>query len=145
MRLLVMQTDTLLPGPYLKQRRQAGLTLIEVLVALAIIAIALTAIIKSVAENIRGISYLEDKTIAMYVAEQVINEVRVGLLPLPQTLSEKTEMLGKEWYWQAQETTSSNPRIKKINVKVYRQSPEDDDAATVIDMDGFMYVGNPHE
>jgi prepilin-type N-terminal cleavage/methylation domain-containing protein len=76
MQLQVMQMAKLPPGRYRKrsQHTQSGLTLIEVLVALAIISIALTAIIKATSENIRGTAYLQDKTIAMYVARQILNE-----------------------------------------------------------------------
>ncbi len=142
MPLQVMPMVMLQRSSYRKLRdHQSGLTLIEVLVALAIIAIALTAIIKSTSENIRGTAYLQDKTIAMYVAEQVLNEKRLGLLPqITSTMNNQTEMLGKTWYWQVEENTTNNPRIKKETVKVFRHSPDSDDASSIVTMEGFVYA-----
>ena len=62
---------------------QAGLTLIEVLIALAIVSIAMTAIIKATSQNIRSTQYLEHKTLAAWVGEEVLNKARVELLRLP--------------------------------------------------------------
>lgn len=131
------------PESCLNQRhhKQLGLTLIEVLIALAIVAIAMSAIIKTVSENIRGTAYLEDKTIALYVAEQAINEARLGLLPLDdKTVTEKTDMLGREWYWQAEAASTQNKQIKRIIVRVYKTEPDDEDASTVMNMESYVYV-----
>ena len=124
---------------------QRGLTLIEVLIALAIIAIALTAIIKAVGENIRGTSYLEDKTAALYVAQQVANEARVGILPLQaQTITEKTNMLGREWYWQAEMHATGNANIHKISVSVYKNEPENDESP-IINLEAYRYTAGTHK
>ncbi len=63
------------------QRFQAcvGLTLIEVLIALAIVGIAMTAIIKATSQNIRSTAYLQNKLIAMWVGQQVSNEMLAGI------------------------------------------------------------------
>ncbi len=135
--------DILVPNmlPLKSKRTQRGLTLIEVLIALAIIAIALTAIIKAVTENIRGTSYLEDKTAALYVAEQVANEAQVGLLKLQsQTLTETTNMLGRDWYWQAEMQATANAAIQKISVSVYKNEPETAEAP-IINLTTYRYQG----
>lgn len=137
-----MPMDISVPNmlPLKSARKVRGLTLIEVLIALAIIAIALTAIIKAVGENIRGTSYLEDKTAALYVAQQVINEARVGLLPLQaQTVTETTNMLGRDWYWQAEMHATGNAAIHKITVNVYKNQPENDDSP-IITLEAYRYA-----
>ncbi|SRR5579883_776923 len=105
-----------------------GLTLIEVLIALAIVGIALTAIIKAASQSIRATTYLQDKTIAMWVGTQVINEARAGILVLPatDTLKQTTHMLGRDWHWQAHQEETANKRIKKVLVEVYGADPEED-------------------
>ena len=102
------------------KKNSAGFTLIEVLIALAILSIALTAIIKSTSENIKNTAYLQNKTIATWVGTEIINEMRAGVLPIPttDTVEQETEMLGKKWVWQAETTSTPNPRIKKIIVTV---------------------------
>lgn len=104
-----------------RYRKQSGLTLIEVLVALAIIAIAMTAAIKAISVDIRGISHLQEKTMALWVGEQVINEARVGALTLPshESLHEETLLLGRTWYWVLSQAATPNPRIKEVTVRVY--------------------------
>ena len=120
--------------------RQQGLTLIEVLIALAIIGIALTAIIKSTSQNIRGTSYLADKTMALWVAQDVMNRAQVGLLSLPDSdqVDESTTLLDREWYWQAKQETTPNKHIFKISVSVFAQEPNDD-ATPLSHLEGYTY------
>ena len=123
-------------------KKQLGLTLIEVLIALAIVAIAMTAIIKSTGQNIRGTNYLQDKSIAMWVGKQVLNEARVGLLVIPgapDKLKAKTTMLGSDWYWQLSETSTPNKHIKKAEVRVYTSDIDDDDQSPIISMETYLY------
>lgn len=123
------------------RKNMLGLTLIEVLIALAIIGIALTAVIKSTSQNIRGTSYLQNKTIAMWVAQQVLNEARVGVLKLDGDEKQKqsTEMLGHEWYWQASQEETPNKNIKKITVNVYPNENEDDEESPIVSMASYVY------
>jgi general secretion pathway protein I len=122
-------------------RKIAGLTLIEVLIALAIIAIALTAVIKATSQTIRGTTHLQTKTIAMWVGQNVLNEARLNLLPLSTTpTSQSTLMLNQTWYWQATKESTPNKRIKKISVRVYTHEA-DDDATPIIQLETYVYHG----
>ena len=120
----------------------AGLTLIEVLVALAIIAIALTAVIKATSQNIRGTGYLQKKTIALWVGEQAMNEARVGLLKTSSDSrndSHLTNMLGMDLYWHAIQATTPNKRIKKITINVYDKKDIDEDDSPIVTLEGYVY------
>lgn len=121
--------------------KQAGLTLIEVLIALAIAAIALTAVIKATSQNIRGTSYLQDKTIAMWVGQEVLAEARVGLLPVSDEVKvQATSMLGRDWYWRISKTDTPNKRIKKILVDVFSHDPtEDDNVTPLVTLESYVY------
>lgn len=104
-----------------------GLTLIEVLIALAILSIALTAIIQATSQNIKNTLYLQNKTIATWIATDAINQVRAGVLKLPDAPDHttiKTTVLGVNWAWQASETDTPNPNIKQIEVDVFQQPGE---------------------
>jgi general secretion pathway protein I len=122
--------------------RIEGLTLIEVLIALAIIGIALTAIIKAVSQSIRATTYLQEKTIALWVGEQVLNEARVGILSLDESdqTKHKIMMLTKNWYWQANQISTPNLHIKKIEVKVFTNV--DEDAKPLISLESYVYQKN---
>jgi general secretion pathway protein I len=89
----------------------AGFTLIEVLLALAIIAIALTALLKSTAQNVTNTHRLKEKTISHWVAMQGVSMIQLHLLPvkLNEDITQVTKMLGQRWYWRAKITKTSIP------------------------------------
>jgi len=127
--------------PSTVNQSSSGLTLIEVLVALAIIAIALTAIIKAASQNIRSTNYLQDKTIAMWVGQEVLNEARLGLLKLPESpgvLKKSNTTLDQTWYWQASQKETPNKRIKRIVVRVF--ASEEDEQSALIELESFQYA-----
>lgn len=124
------------------RKNTMGMTLIEVLIALAIISIALTAVIKATTQNIRSTAYLQDKTMALWVGQEVLSEARTGVLRLPSApdrLKQKTEMLGRDWYWQAGEERTPNKNIKKILVSVFANEEEDDEASPLITLESYVY------
>jgi len=119
-----------------------GLTLIEVLVALAIIGIALTAVIKATSQNIRSTAYLQKKTIALWVADQAMSEVRTGLVKTSSESSNDSHwvnMLGVDMYWHAIQASTPNKRIKKITVNVYDKKDIGDDESPVVTLEGYRY------
>lgn len=123
-------------------KKIAGLTLIEVLIALAIVSIAMTAVIKAASQNIRSTGYLQDKSMAMWVGQTVLNEARVNVLRLPFApgqLKESTTMLGRDWHWQATKERTPNKNICKIIVSVYAHSPDDEDVTPLITLDSYVY------
>lgn len=126
-----------------KWQKQIGLTLIEVLIALSIVGIALTAVIKATSQNIRSTTYLQSKTIAMWVGQQVLSEVQLGLLNLPNSpdsLKQDTEMFNQNWYWQAEQEDTPNKKIKKIAVHVFTKDPdEDDQTKAIISLESYLY------
>ena len=80
--------------------RKNGFTLVEILVALAIIAIALGALIKSSGNHTRSAAYLKQKTLGHYVAVNEMEQLRLAE-DWPDTGTERgsSEMAGREWYW----------------------------------------------
>jgi len=123
-------------------KQAAGMTLIEVLIALAIIAISLTAVIKAASQNIRGTNYLQNKSIALWVGQEIIGEVQLGVIKLGDSRDDEANsftMLGQDWYWRAEDKATGNPRINQIRVRVYAREPDDEDAVPLIDLDGYRY------
>lgn len=105
--------------------KQQGFTLIEVLIALVILAIALTAIIKAVSNNTRNLIYLQDKTAAHWVAMNIYNEYALGLLTISPQLEPangSTIMFNKDWYWSAQFNPLDDDTLQ-IHLRV-REHPE---------------------
>lgn len=118
--------------------KQAGLTLIEVLIALAIVGIAMTAIIKATSQNILGTRYLQNKTIGMWVGEEVLNEVRAGILSVSNGQQHQvTTMLSQDWPWQLRQEETPNPRIKKVSIDVFLPGTEEN---PLVSLDTFTYT-----
>ena len=120
----------------------AGLTLIEVMISLAIVAIAMTAAIKAVSENIRATNYLQEKTMALWVGEEVMNESRLGLLTLPstsETMIHQTEILGRNWYWEVGQVGTPNKHIRKIVVNVFARDPAQEESTPIVKLESYVY------
>lgn len=97
-----------------------GFTLIEVLISLAILAIALTALLKNSAENISQTNRVKEKTIKHWVAMQAVNQIQMHNLSLrvglPTTSSYKA--FGTTWYFQAKLIPTKIKKVQKIIIKV---------------------------
>lgn len=115
-----------------------GFTLLEVLVALAILSIALTAILKSTSQNIHDTTYLQQKTIATWVGTSVISQIQAGLLSKlseSEELSDETIMLGQTWLWKVNVSRAGESPIQKIEVTV---RPKNDERP-VVELVGYRY------
>jgi general secretion pathway protein I len=126
----------------MRYKKQKGLTLIEVLIALAVVSIALTAVIKSSAQSIRATSYLRNKTTALWVGQQVMNSAKAGLIRLSDNAQHEQQsmnMLGQAWYWQLKQETTPNKRIHKIIVSVYEKAADVAEQTSVLDLEGYVY------
>lgn len=101
--------------------RQSGLTLVEVLVALAILSIALTALILNTTENTRNIQYLYEKTAAHWVAMNVLNQVQLDMITPARSPSFSTgsmELMNTNWQWKLQIEITPDSSMNRIIVKV---------------------------
>lgn len=115
----------------------AGFTLIEVLIALAILSISLTAIIKSTSQNIKDTVYLQDKTIANWVGMNALNEARLGITkPATSPTPQDTGMLGEQWTTETNYAASKNPHIRELHVVVKKKGS----GKKLITLTGYMYV-----
>src|SRR5262245_16581397 len=117
-------------------KRSRGLTLIEVLIALAVLAIALTAIVRATIMNINEISYLRDKTIASWIAGNLMTQQQLGLTKNTSQHTDTTIFLGNEWYWSLDVTATKNPAVYTITIRVRRTSS----APPLVVLNGFKRI-----
>ena len=80
-----------------------GFTLIEVMVALLVLAVAMTALQLRISQTLDSAAYLRDKTIAQWVAVNQLELLRIatrfGNAPPQQQLTGTAAMAGRTWYW----------------------------------------------
>jgi general secretion pathway protein I len=81
--------------------RRRGFTLLEVIIALAIVALAVGALLGSVTSSGSNVAYLKDKTLAQWVALNRLTEVRIAQqMPDKGRRTGNTEMAGMKWQWE---------------------------------------------
>ncbi len=96
-----------------------GFTLIEVLVALAIVTVGMAAVLGTLTSSADTISYLRDKTFANWVALNQIALVRIsGQLPAPGKSDGDTDFAGRKWHWQQEVNTTQVPGMVRMDVSV---------------------------
>lgn len=102
---------------YRSAQRIRGMTLLEVLVALAIFATAAISVIRAVSQHINTISYLEEKAFASMVVD---NQMAMVMLHPDQLKSQKgqQEMAGRTWYWKVTPLQTSDDLLKAFEVSV---------------------------
>lgn len=100
------------------QSRVNGFTLIEVLLALAIIAIALTAMLKATAQNVANTQRIKEKTISHWVAMQGVSMIQLGLLSVNtrEEVTKVTTMFGQRWFWRVKLSPTSVKSVEQITI-----------------------------
>jgi general secretion pathway protein I len=99
------------------RRYAQGFTLLEVLVALAVVAIALAAAVKAAGENAVNTAYLRDKTLAHWVAMNKVAELQLAATwPAPGVSHGQVSLARREWRWQAEVENTDDPSVRRLRV-----------------------------
>ena len=103
----------------IKRRRSKGFTLVEVLVALAIVTIGMAALLAALGSSADSASYQRDKTFAEWVALNRLEEVRLAQQrPTKGKSDGESEMAGQKWKWQQEVLETEVKGILRIDVSV---------------------------
>jgi general secretion pathway protein I len=101
------------------RQRTGGFTLIEVLVALAIVAIGMAAVLGALSSSANTISYLRDKTFAEWVALNHVAEERLkGQPPATGNSDGDVDFAGRKWHWRQEVVATEVQGMVRLDVKV---------------------------
>ena len=105
-----------------KPAESSGFTLVEVMVALAIVAIAVPALLFALFQQLDGTEYLRDRSIASWIATDRMSELRLvvakqGAVPKGELLGE-TRLAERDWYWWIEQQATEIPGFIRVDVKV---------------------------
>jgi type II secretion system protein I len=102
---------------------QRGFTLIEVMVALVIVAFGMGAVLASLSSAADNIAALHDKTLAQWIALNLVADARLSLqLPQAGVTEGDVKAFGNgNWHWQRDiEPVGAIPGLLEISVQVRR-------------------------
>ena len=120
------------------RRRHHAFTLVEVMVALAIIALSLTAVAAKMSRMIDTSNSMRERTYASWIAQNKITELRLAnVIPEVSTTSGDVEYANQTWRWRAVISESGIENLFRVDVEVLYT----DGDAVVRKVTGF--IGEP--
>lgn len=115
--------------------RYRGFLLVELLIALVILALPLAAFTRTINQSIDTTAGLRDRSIALWIAQDqlAVHEMR-GDWPATKTVSGTREMAGRNWRWQEKVLATPTPQMRRIEIEV-RDADRNDVLARLV---GFI-------
>ncbi|MFW8591160.1 type II secretion system minor pseudopilin GspI [Glaciecola sp. 2405UD65-10] len=105
----------------MNKAQSRGFTLIEVMVAVGIFAVAGAAVMKATYEHLRAVSSLEQLTFATWVANNQMTEstLRAKIQwPLKNNDKGEVELAGQRWYWKQEVKKTQDESLFQITIIV---------------------------
>ncbi|KZN68869.1 type II secretion system minor pseudopilin GspI [Pseudoalteromonas luteoviolacea] len=122
--------------------RQAGFTLLEVMVAMGICAVAGIAALQATGAHINHMSTIEQQTYAAWVAENQMVMVRAkasdGKWSGKNTDKGDEEFAGHTWYWSQQVEKTEDPQFVKLTIEVFEDERREH---SIYDLTTFLHKG----
>ncbi|WP_240700103.1 type II secretion system minor pseudopilin GspI [Sphingomonas gei] len=107
-----------------------GFSLIEALVALAVLAIATVGLMRTVESHIDSTRGLERRTAAMWVAENRLAELEAKA----PANADQVEMLGEQWRIAVTRRGTDDPEIQRVQIQVFAAQA----STPLASLDGFV-------
>lgn len=117
--------------------KQAGFTLLEVMIALFIVAVALGGVIKVMGNAASNSSRLTSRTFAQWVALNQITKLRLDKgWPSLGEVKGNDEMAGQKWKWVQKAVSTEDKDVRRIEVSVWNSN--DVDSSPFVTTIGFL-------
>lgn len=103
-----------------------GFTLIEVMLAMAVFAIAGVALLGAAQNNFANMSLLEQKTIANWVAANQLTAATLdNTWPPKNNRKGDVEMAGTTWFWQQKVERTQDSSLRQITIEVRKSQDQE--------------------
>jgi general secretion pathway protein I len=109
---------------------EGGFSLIEALVALAVLAIATVGLMRTVESHIDSTRGVERRTAAMWVAENRLAELETRM----PASADQVEMLGEQWRIAVTRRGTDDPEIQRVRIQVFAVR----ETTPLASLDGFV-------
>lgn len=110
-----------------RPQRARGFTLLEVLIALAIVAMSAGALLGTITSSASNVSYLKEKTLAEWVALNRLTEIRIAQqMPDEGKRTGSAEMGGLRWQWEEEVSELPIEGMWRIDVRARPTGEETD-------------------
>ncbi len=113
----------------------AGFTLLEVLVALLVVAIAVAALGRVGAQGLDAQAEAEARTMALWVADNAISELRLEANVPADRRSGTSRMGDRSWYWDALIQPAPGEQMLRVDILVYAEAGRE---SPVLSHTGFL-------
>ena len=114
------------------RRRNRGFTLIEIVVAMAVLAIAMGAILSGMTRYADNAGYLRNKTVALWVAHNRLTEIQIEpTWPAVGNSDGDVSMAGGDWRWFVTVLETPDPTVHRIEIRVQLKGRDADIAKLV--------------
>jgi len=119
------------------RNRSRGFTLVEVVVALAIVAIGMLAVFKTIGDTVNNVSTLRDRSFAAWIADNRITELRLtGQMPSVDETAGDLEYGGRRWHWVTRVSQTPVDGLRRVDVLVRREG--DPEESSLVSLAGFI-------
>ena len=103
----------------MRSLRLRGFTLIEVMVALIIVALSLTALTASMNQMIDAANTMRERTFASWIAQNKIAEMRLaGVIPKVGESNGEVDFANATWAWTAEVSETGVENLLRVEVSV---------------------------
>jgi general secretion pathway protein I len=123
--------------------RNKGFTLLEVLVAMTILAVALAALVKGGSDHSRNTLYLQERTLAHWAGQNLLTEYEAGMRPVAEGNRSGDTQMGPFRYGYRVEISDYTPQspiplpsVKRVDIRLWLLEQSEQDQRAFVS--GFM-------